>query len=83
MPLLKNCCFCVSLHNGGLILGTLVLVASVIATLAAGVLLFGGLNSVFEVDPNKLWICGFLLGFCILIVIAASMLIFGVVKVMS
>lgn len=83
MPILKNCCFCISLNKGGVILGVMALVGSIVGSVAACLLLLGVL------DPNKNnpnetvpWpLMAFLFGLCIISVMTSSMLIFGAVKV--
>lgn len=86
MPILKNCCFCVSLKNGGVILGGLSLIGSFIGTVAIGLLLSAVLRLHKEGNDEgyELWpLLVVLLGSFIILIITSGMLIFGTVKVMT
>lgn len=83
MPLLRNCCFCVSLNNGGKILGVLALLGSVIGTVILGLLLA---NVLQQHDPDKIpeymWqFVAFAFGVCFISIITSTMLIYGAVQV--
>lgn len=85
MPLLKNCCYCVPLTAGGVILGILALVS------ASSMLVVGGINLVAILHSSQdnttaadelrwIWM-GFYVGICIICIIASIMLIVGSLKV--
>lgn len=52
LPQLDNCCFCINLRTGGIILASLYLIFSSILLISVSIL-FGALGTIDKTDPGK------------------------------
>lgn len=86
MPLLKNCCYCIPLSTGGVLLGIFALVSSSFIFVVAGINLVAILHSNDSRDTTAaddvpwVWMALYA-GLCIICIISSIMLIVGSLKV--